>query len=213
MNKTLVAITFTLLQGMSAWFGNSAPAAYAAASNTFMQREDAFDAQNRPSSLHHFDASVATYLGPTTKKAVLQLQEEYDMSMDDASGHLSWATIKQIYRHELELLAKIIHAESRGEPYEGQVAVGAVVLNRLDSTAFPDTVKGVIEQPRAFTAVDDGQYSLKPDKKAYRAAMDAMRGIDPTNGAMYYFNPKTATSSWIWSRQQTGKIGRHLFAV
>ena len=86
-------------------------------------------------------------------------------------------------------------------------------MNRLASGNFPNTVQGVIEQPYAFTAVSDGQYRLRPDSTAYKAALDAVEGYDPTNGALYYFNPVTATSDWIWSRKQTGKIGRHIFAV
>ncbi|MGO4376180.1 cell wall hydrolase, partial [Paenibacillus sp. MCAF20] len=127
----------------------------------------------------------------------------------------TWETLKKVSvnQKELDLLARIIYAESRGEPYKGQIAVGAVVMNRVAASDFPNTVQGVIEQPGAFTAVDDGQYYMKPDSTAYKAALEAIRGNDPTNGALYYFNPDTATSKWIWSRQQTLKIGRHIFAV
>ncbi|MFD1954723.1 cell wall hydrolase [Paenibacillus thailandensis] len=117
-----------------------------------------------------------------------------------------------VSERDLHLLARIVYAESRGEPFIGQVAVAAVVLNRVQSSEFPDTIEGVIEQPRAFTAVDDGQYELQPDSTAYKAAREALRGTDPTGGALYYFNPKTATSKWIWSRTRTIQIGRHIFA-
>lgn len=114
---------------------------------------------------------------------------------------------------DLKLLARTVYGEARGEPYEGQVAVAAVVLNRLDNPAFPNTVAGVIFQPRAFTAVDDGQIWLEPDDGAYRAVHDAINGWDPSNGAMYYFNPVTATSAWIWSRPQIKQIGKHIFCM
>jgi N-acetylmuramoyl-L-alanine amidase len=117
-----------------------------------------------------------------------------------------------VSERDLHLLARIVYAESRGEPFIGQVAVAAVVLNRVQSSEFPDTIEGVIEQPRAFTAVDNGQYELQPDSTAYKAAREALRGTDPTGGTLYYFNPKTATSKWIWSRTRTIQIGRHIFA-
>lgn len=113
---------------------------------------------------------------------------------------------------DLYLLAKCIYAESRGEPYTGQVAVGAVILNRVKSSKFPNSISGVIYQPGAFTAVADGQMSLSPNQTAINAAGDAMNGWDPTNGCLYYYNPATATSSWIWSLQVTIKIGKHNFA-
>lgn len=114
---------------------------------------------------------------------------------------------------DVYLLAKTIHAEARGEPYIGQVAVGAVVLNRVKSSSFPNTIAGVVYQPWAFTAVHDGQINLEPNDSAMRAARDAMNGWDPTNGCLYYFNPATATSKWIWSREVKLTIGKHKFAI
>lgn len=114
---------------------------------------------------------------------------------------------------DVYLLAKTIHAEARGEPYIGQVAVGAVVLNRVKSSSFPNTISGVVYQPWAFTAVHDGQINLEPNDTAMRAAKDAMNGWDPTNGCIYYFNPATATSKWIWSRKVQLTIGKHKFAI
>ena len=113
---------------------------------------------------------------------------------------------------DLYLLAKCIYAEARGEPYIGQVAIGAVVLNRVESSSFPNTIAGVIYQPYAFTAVSDGQINLEPNDTAYKAARDALNGWDPTNGCIYYYNPSTATSAWIWSRPIMLSIGRHNFA-
>jgi N-acetylmuramoyl-L-alanine amidase len=113
--------------------------------------------------------------------------------------------------NEVQLLARAIHGEARGEPYEGQVAVGAVILNRTRNPNFPKTIAGVIYQPGAFTAVSDGQinFSIDNSSNAVKAARDAMDGWDPTDGCIYYWNPATATSSWIWSRQVSKKIGKH----
>ncbi|MBE5805722.1 MAG: spore cortex-lytic enzyme SleB [Clostridiales bacterium] len=114
---------------------------------------------------------------------------------------------------DVQLLARAINGEARGESYEGQVAVGAVILNRVKSSSFPNTIAGVIYQPGAFTAVSDGQINEPIDKNStvVKAAQDALNGWDPTNGAIYYFNPDTATSSWIWSRPYIKTIGKHRF--
>lgn len=114
---------------------------------------------------------------------------------------------------DIQLLARAINGEARGESYEGQVAVGAVILNRTKDSRFPKTIAGVIYQPGAFTAVSDGQINVAIDNSSsvVKAARDAMNGWDPTDGAVYYWNPATATSSWIWSRQIVKKIGKHYF--
>jgi N-acetylmuramoyl-L-alanine amidase len=112
----------------------------------------------------------------------------------------------------VDLLAHLVHGEARGEPYEGKVAVAAVVLNRTADSRFPETIAGVIYQPGAFDAVTDGQFDLVPDTSAYNAARDALNGWDPTYGCVYYYNPATATSSWIWSRPIIVSIGKHNFA-
>lgn len=113
--------------------------------------------------------------------------------------------------NDLKLMANAVYGESRGEPYEGQVAVAAVILNRVRASEFPNTVSGVIFQPGAFTAVADGQIYLTPNETAAKAVKDALSGWDPTDGCLYYFNPKTATSKWIWSRPQYKTIGQHIF--
>jgi len=114
---------------------------------------------------------------------------------------------------DAQLLARAINGEARGEPYEGQVAVGAVILNRVKSPDFPNTIAGVIYQPGAFTAVADGQINvpIDPNSTVYKAAQDALNGWDPTHGCLYYWNPATATSKWIWSRKVVVKIGKHNF--
>ena len=111
------------------------------------------------------------------------------------------------------LLARCIYAEARGESYTGQVAVGAVVLYRVESAQFPNTIAGVIYQKNAFTAVNDGQINLTPDQTAINAAKDAMNGWDPTGGCLYYYNPAKATSEWIFSRETVVTIGKHVFAI
>ena len=115
--------------------------------------------------------------------------------------------------NELKLMANAVYGESRGEPYVGQVAVAAVILNRLKSTSFPNTISGVIFQPGAFTAVADGQIWLTPNANAKKAVQAAINGWDPTGGCIYYFNPETATSKWIWSRPQVKTIGKHIFCM
>jgi N-acetylmuramoyl-L-alanine amidase len=114
--------------------------------------------------------------------------------------------------NDLKIMANAVHGEARGEPYIGQVAVAAVILNRVDSPSFPKTVSGVIFQPGAFTAVADGQIWLEPDESSKRAVRDALNGWDPSGDSIYYFNPATATSNWIWSRTQVKQIGKHIFA-
>lgn len=114
---------------------------------------------------------------------------------------------------DYELLARVISAEARGEPYSGQVAVGAVVLNRVKHPSFPNSVSGVVYQKGAFSCVDDGQINMAPAASCYRAAQDAINGVDPSGGAIYYYNPKTATNKWIRSRPIICTIGGHVFCV
>ena len=124
-----------------------------------------------------------------------------------------FAASKSSTTSDLQLMARAINGEARGEPYEGQVAVGAVILNRVKSSDFPNTIAGVIYQPGAFTAVSDGQINVPINESStvVKAAQDALNGWDPTNGCIYYFNPNTATSSWIWSKTIVKTIGKHHF--
>lgn len=114
-------------------------------------------------------------------------------------------------QNDIQLMANAVYGEARGEPYTGQVAVAAVILNRVESASFPNSISGVIFEPRAFTAVADGQIWLTPNQKAKEAVLDAINGWDPTGSALYYFNPDTATSGWIWTRPQIKQIGKHIF--
>lgn len=175
---------------------------------------DVWDLQYRLQLLGYYGMPLDGKFGNHTKQAVRKYQQNYGLPVDGIAGPATWASLKKytLNMAEMDMMARIIYSEARGESYTGQVAVGAVVMNRIRSPLFPDDIAGVIFQPRAFTAVDDGQYWLTPDKTAYLAAWDAVRGWDPTGGSLYYFNPDTATSAWIWSRPQTVKIGHHIFA-
>lgn len=171
--------------------------------------------------------------GPKTLSAVKQFQANNGLTVDGIVGKQTASAIihKVTYpgsnidnispsrgfltnaRQDLLDLARVIHGEARGEPYVGQVAVAAVVLNRVKSKLFGNTIQEVIHQPGAFTAVSDGQFYLKPDAASYKAAEAALNGWDPTGGALYYWNPVTATSKWVWSRPIITQIGRHVFAL
>lgn len=159
--------------------------------------------------------------GSGTLGAVKKFQRKNGLTADGIAGN---ATLKAmgIYSSStsssgststasLNLISRFVHAEARGEPYKGQVAVAAVILNRVKDSRFPNTVSGVVYQSGAFTCVSDGQINLSPDETSKKAAQDAMNGWDPSYGAIYYFNPNTATSKWIWSRPLTITIGNHRF--
>lgn len=129
------------------------------------------------------------------------------------SANLSASNGMGLSENDLKIMANAVYGESRGEPFEGQVAVAAVILNRVKSPSFPNTVSGVIFQPGAFTAVADGQIWLEPNENARKAVQQALNGWDPTGGCLYYFNPETATSAWIWTRPQVKTIGKHIFCM
>ena len=137
----------------------------------------------------------------------LQAMGIFNSSGNSSSSNSSSSTNSS----DLNLLSRLVYGEARGEPYTGQVAVAAVVLNRVRSSSFPNTISGVIYQKGAFDVVSDGQINLTPNDTAKKAAQDALNGWDPTNGAIYYFNPATATNKWIWSRPMTVTIGKHRF--
>ena len=171
----------------------------------------------------YYKGSVDGIFGTQTKEAVKYFQRKNGLTVDGIVGKntlkalgistSSTTTNAGYSENDVYLLAKVIYGEARGESYTGQVAVGAVVLNRVKSSAFPNTISGVVYQPYAFTAVADGQINLTPDQTAKNAARDALNGWDPSGGALYYYNPKTATSSWIFSRTTIVTIGNHVFAI
>lgn len=172
----------------------------------------------------YYRGTIDGIYGSGTKAAVIKFQKKNGLTADGIVGartaaalgmklSASSSTNSGYASSDVYLLAKLVYGEARGEPYTGQVAVAAVVLNRVKSSKFPNTIAGVIYQSGAFTAVSDGQINLEPNSTAYSAARDAMNGWDPTSGCLYYYNPATATSKWIWSRQVRLSIGRHNFCV
>ena len=175
------------------------------------------EVQERLKELGYYNGSVNGNYDDATVVAIKNFQRDNGIYVSGAVGGVT-ANALGIYMSEQEsndlyLLAKCIHAEARGEPYVGKVAVGAVILNRVADPNFPNTIYGVIYQPWAFTAVHDGQINLEPEAASYQAATDALNGWDPTYGCIYYYNPATASSSWIFSRQTVTTIGKHVFAI
>ena len=169
----------------------------------------------------YYSADVDGIYGSRTEAAVLLFQQKNGLAADGKAGTETLAAlgissaglIEQNTSGDVALLARLISAEARGESYEGQVAVGAVVMNRIAHPSFPNTLSGVIYQRGAFSCLDDGQFDEPVAQSAYAAARDAMNGYDPTGGAIYYFNPVTATSKWIWSRPLIVQIGKHRFCA
>ncbi len=165
-----------------------------------------------------YSGDVDGIFGSATESAVKRFQKQQGLTVDGIAGPQTLAklgitvgTIPEANEANVNLLARIISAEARGEPYEGQVAVGAVVLNRIEHPSFPDTLSGVIYQPGAFTAITDGQFNEPIADSAYRAARDALNGLDPSGGAIYYYNPDKTSNQWIRTRPVIKRIGAHLF--
>ena len=187
--------------------------------------EEVRQIQTRLKEWGYYKGDVDGIYGSRTQQAVRDFQRANGLSVDGIAGEKTLAAIgisssgnsssgqSSSSTSDLNLLSRLVYGEARGEEYIGQVAVAAVVLNRVDSPNFPNTVAGVIYQKGAFDVVSDGQINLSPNKTAISAAQDALNGWDPSNGALYYYNPATATSSWIWSRKVTLTIGRHRFCI
>ncbi len=191
------------------------------------------EVQRRLKLWGYYNGNVDGVFGAGTREAVVSFQKKNGLKADGVVGKATYKALGMNSSYEVlagesssssgsvngysssdvYLLAKTIHAEGRGEPYTGQVAIGAVILNRVRDAAFPNTVSGVVYQKHAFTAVTDGQINLTPNDTAMRAARDAINGWDPTGGALYYYNPAIATSSWIFDRQTVTVIGKHVFAI
>lgn len=191
------------------------------------------EVQRRLKKWGYYNGSVDGVFGSGTRAAVIKFQKKNGLTADGVVGKATYKALGMNSSYqvladknqnatqdaggfsssEVYLLAKTIYAEGRGEPYTGQVAIGAVVLNRVRSNDFPNTISGVVYQKHAFTAVSDGQINLTPNETAMKAARDAINGWDPTGGALYYYNPAVATSSWIFDRQTVTVIGKHVFAI
>ncbi len=170
----------------------------------------------------YYTGSVDGIYGNLTRKAVRYFQQKNGLAVDGIVGPKTAAALgmslgatdnSSTSSNDLNLLAHCVYAEARGESYTGQVAVAAVILNRVKSADFPNTIAGVIYQPYAFTCVNDGQINLTPNQTAINAARDALNGWDPTYGCLYYYNAGTATSKWIFNKKTVVTIGNHVFAI
>ena len=191
------------------------------------------EVQRRLKNWGYYSGAVDGIFGSGTRKAVIYFQQKNGLTADGIVGKATYKALGMNDSYnalngssggslggtngytssDVYLMAKAIYAEGRGESYTGQVAIGAVIMNRVKSPDFPNTIAGVIYQKGAFTAVADGQINLEPNQTAYNAARDAMNGWDPTYGCLYYYNPAVATSSWIFSRETVTVIGKHVFAI
>ncbi len=215
----ILFITFTIFVFYNIFFRNNAAEAlskYGSRGNEVIQ------IQTKLKRWGYYNGSIDGIYGSKTQSAVRYFQSKNGLTVDGIAGKNTLAAMG-IYSsssssgsssnnsNDLNLLSRLVYGESRGEPYTGQVAVAAVVLNRVKSSSFPNSVAGVIYQSGAFDAVSDGQINLSPNSTAKKAAQDALNGWDPSYGAIYYFNPSTATNKWIWSRPMTVTIGKHRF--
>ena len=238
----ITAFALATCAGVGAVIGTSGRAAHDSASSPIVQTAvlrqgskggEVKEVQRRLKQWGYYSGAVDGVYGPQTVEAVKRFQRKNGLTADGIAGRATYVALgmndsvnaldksgsgnknnNSAYTNsDLYLLAKCIYAEARGESYTGQVAVGAVILNRVASSAFPNTIAGVIYQQNAFTAVTDGQINLEPDKTAMNAASDAMNGWDPTYGCIYYYNPAVATSSWIFGRKTVTTIGKHVFAI
>ena len=206
---------------------NEVVSAYALVLKKGSRGEEVKSMQRKLKNWGYYSGSVDGIFGEQTLTAVKYFQRKNGLTADgivgsktlsalgmsSSSSSSSSSSTNGYSSNDVYLLAKLIHAEARGESYQGQVAVGAVVLNRVRSSSFPNTISGVIYQKYAFTCVADGQINLEPNETSKKAAKDAMNGWDPSYGALYYYNPAIATSSWIFTRQPTVTIGKHVFAI
>lgn len=217
--KLILALTaiFTLNILLIALAQAASAATYDRGSSGELVRE----MQRRLKEWGYYDGAVDGVFGGETEEAVEEFQRVNGLEVDGRVGPATLTALglptgqqgEGASGGDLALLARLISAEARGEPYVGQVAVGAVVMNRVEHPSFPNDIAGVIYQPGAFSCLQDGQWDEPVADSAYRAAREALAGADPTGGAIYYFNPQTATSEWIWSRPEILTIGNHRFCA
>ena len=213
----IVVVSITLFIGFSKNNKVEALSKYGSRGNEVKQ------IQQKLKNWGYYKGAVDGIYGSKTLEAVKYFQRKNGLTIDGIAGEKTLAALgisgasnsssssTNSNSNNVTLLAKLIYGEARGEQYIGQVAVGAVVMNRVKSNSFPNTIAGVIYQSGAFDAVSDGQINKTPDSTAKKAAQDAINGWDPSYGAIYYFNPATATNKWIWSRPLTVVIGKHRF--
>lgn len=199
-------------------FAQSLPPAKAAVYRQGSTGNTVSQIQTKLKNWGYYTGSVDGIYGSKTVSAVKKFQRNNGLTADGICGTKTLSALgissgTSQNSGSVDMLAHLISAEARGEPYVGQVAVGAVVLNRMEHPSFPNTMSGVIFQSGAFTCVTDGQWNQPVSDSAYSAARDALNGWDPSGGAIYYFNPSTATSKWIWSRPLIVTIGKHRFCA
>lgn len=182
--------------------------------------EEVRNIQTRLIKWGYMTGSADGIYGAKTEAGVIKFQKKHGLTPDGIAGPATLAKIglptgssSSSYNSNVNLLARVVNGEARGESYEGQVAIAAVVLNRVKHSSFPNSIAGVIYQPGAFTAVSDGQINIAVNNSCYNAARDALNGWDPTGGAIYYYNPATATNQWIRSRKIIKTIGKHVFCI
>jgi len=215
----LLIISIALFLSYNIFFREDSNSTYAL-SKYGSRGDEVIKIQTKLKRWGYYNGNIDGIYGSQTLAAVRWFQSKNGLAVDGIAGPKTLAAMGIFSSSssnttnsssDLNLLARLVHAEARGEPYTGQVAVASVVLNRVKSSSFPNSVAGVIYQSGAFSVVNDGQINLTPNATAKKAAQDAINGWDPSYGAIYYFNPKTATNKWIWSRPVTVTIGNHRF--
>ena len=228
----MIKRTLSLLLALALMSCMPLPAQAAKVLEVGSRGDDVVKVQKRLIQYDYLDGTADGRYGEATRKAVILFQKRNGLTADGRVGAKTAAALgvtlsgsgsssskpasagtAKYVSSDHRLLAKCVHAEARGEPYKGQVAVAAVVLNRVASSSFPNTVSGVIYQSGAFSCVDNGSINNTPDSSCIRAALDALNGWDPTGGCLYYYNPKTAADKWIFSRTVQTVIGNHSFAI
>ena len=216
---SIIVIIFTLLYTYDIFITNNSVIAL---SKYGSRGSEVTQIQTKLKRWGYYSGNIDGIYGTQTVNAVKYFQRKNGLTVDGIAGpntlkamgiysSSSGSSSSNSNSSDLNLLSRLVYGEARGEPYAGQVAVAAVVLNRVKSSSFPNTISGVIYQSGAFDVVSDGQINLTPNSTAKKAAQDALNGWDPTYGAIYYFNPNTATNKWIWSRPMTVTIVNHRF--
>ena len=224
MNRAKASILITIATFIIAWGIYECPTPITTLSYYGSRGSEVINIQTRLRNWGYYKGFIDGIYGYNTYSAIKHFQAKNGLRIDGIAGIETLGALgipsRKAYSsssgysasNNVNLLAHLIQGEARGEPYSGKVAVAAVVLNRVENPKFPKSISGVVYQPGAFTAVSDGQINLEPDNSSLNASRDALNGWDPTSGCIYYFNPATATSNWIWSRPIVTVIGKHYFA-
>lgn len=221
-NKRKIFVVLIIIAGIISFFLISKNSKVEALSKYGSRGNEVTQIQTKLKRWGYYNGAIDGIFGSQTLAAVKSFQQKNGLTVDGIAGEKTLAAMgitssgnssnsTSSNSNNVNLLAHLIYGEARGEPYTGQVAVGAVIMNRVKSSSFPNSIAGVIYQAGAFDAVSDGQINMSPDSTAIKAAQDAINGWDPSYGAIYYFNPSTATNKWIWSRPLTVTIGKHRF--